>query len=187
MIFKLHKWLGAARFPYFVFGLFAAVLIVMTVPVEAQAHILRVNNGTSAELHIEPDDAPTAGTRTTYLLSFQQSDGTFSLERCTCSIAFIKDGTIVAQHTLAITNATLSRDTFTLKEPGMYTFRVSGSPSANATFMPFTLEYAVRVGRNATDSAGISPLGWIGIGSLMLIVVAYASFQMHRRRPREDG
>lgn len=164
---------------------FAPVTLLLVAPI-ASAHVLKSDGSMTAELHIEPDDAPVAQTPFTYRLEFNESQGDFSLQTCTCAVEFIAGGQTVARQSLAATQATLSEDTITLPRPDSYTFRVTGAPKSGAAFAPFTLNYQVRLGSGQTEEP-LSPLAWIGIGLavlLLLAVAAMSAFRNHRNGRR---
>ena len=138
-----------------------------------------------AVLHIKPDDAPISQTPVTYELSFQDSSGTFSLQNCACSIAFIANNKTVGTQTLTATSSTVSQNTYTFPEAAVYTFRVTGNPK-NASFAPFSLDYTVRVG-GAHMSHDIPILLWVGMamGIGLLLLSTYASEHAIVRKNKE--
>ena len=163
------------------------LLLSMVFSPFASAHVLKTDGTIGAVLHVKPDDAPVAQTPITYELSFQDSKGNFSLTDCACSIAFATGGKITGTQQLDATTPTLSRNTYTFPESGMYTFSITGSPKNNASFRPFHLTYSVRVGGQA-GTRGIPLLLWVGMamGIGLLLLSTYAS-EYATSRPKQRG
>lgn len=154
-------------------GLLVTVAIVLVLPHDASAHVLKVDGDIGAVLHINPDDNPTIGGPTDYIISFADNSGKFSLPKCHCTISFILDSQTVDQRPLATSSGTVSENRYTFKTPGVYTIRVSGAPITPGAFQSFQLNYQVRVGGGASSAHHMPPLLWTGIAmAIGLILLA---------------
>ena len=158
------------------FGLIAGVLIALGVPASASAHVLKVDGDIGAVLHINPDDNPTTGSPTDYILSFDDDTGKFSLPECTCSVAIIENGTTITTKPLVVSGGAVSENRYTFAKPGVYTMRFTGSPKTAGAFQSFTLDYEVRVTGGQANMQPVPVLLWVGMGMAvgLVLLAAYA-------------
>lgn len=176
-----HKEMKQGAKTIFVTALSALSLsVALLITPVASAHILRSDGSMSAELHVEPDDAPVTKVPVAYRLSFYESAGKFSLKDCNCSVTFVRDGMTTARKELNATTDTVSENSVTFAEPGTYTFKVTGTPKTAGSFAPFTLSYEERVGTPASDQSN-STLTWWLIGLASVAAVVYAVVTLVRR------
>jgi len=164
--------------------LLIALALCLVTPAMASAHVLKTDDTIGAVLHIRPDDAPIANTPVTYVLSFQNNGGNFSLKNCDCSISYVTNGKTVKHAPLVASSSMSSENSVTFPQPAVYVFRVTGMPKAGATFEPFMLEYTVRVGDGQASTQPIPPLLWVGIGMGAALILLYANTQdNHKTKP----
>jgi hypothetical protein len=153
-----------------------AMLVALGLPAIASAHVLKVDGHIGAVLHINPDDNPTAGDSTGYVMSFEDDTGKFSLPKCNCAVSIIDNGKTLATGPLHPSNDEASENHYTFQAPAVYTMRFTGSPKQPGTFQPFRLDYEVRV-TNGQLSAQAMPITlWVGLGMGIGLVLlgAYA-------------
>ena len=154
-----------------------AVLAWLAVPVTVSAHVLRTDGDIGAVLHINPDDNPTAGDPTDYVISFADDTGKFSLSQCLCSVAVMQAGRTITRRSLAHSQGAVSENRYTFVRPAVYTLRVTGMPRTPGAFQPFTLDYEVRVTSGQSAMQPVPPLLWagMGLGLGLILLAAYAS------------
>ncbi|MEJ0073540.1 MAG: hypothetical protein WDN27_05725 [Candidatus Saccharibacteria bacterium] len=144
----------------------------------ASAHVLQSDGDIGAVLHIEPDDNPVSNQTTTYVLSFEDDTGHFSLTHCTCTATVLAGMSVISSKPLVmvITDPLESQDTFTFPKAAAYTLRISGKPGPAGSFQPFTLNYTVRVTGGAATTQPFPPLLWagLGLGIALILLAAYA-------------
>lgn len=156
----------------------AVVLAVSLLGGSASAHVLKTDGSIGAVLHIEPDDNPTTGQPTTYVLSFSDDNGTLDISKCDCLVNIQENGKTIASHPIQVTDPTDSIDKYTFQKPDVYTLQFTGKPTTAGLFQPFTLNYLVRVtgsgGSNGTQPFPV--LIWVGMGMGigLILLAAYA-------------
>lgn len=153
-----------------------ALLVALGIPTIASAHVLKIDGDIGAVLHINPDDNPTTGGPTDYILSFTDNTGKFSLPKCDCSVSIIENGQTVTTLPLVVSSDEFSENHFTFPQAAVYTMRFTGHAKMQGTFQPFTLDYEVRV---TGGQAGTQPFPLLlGLGMAMgiglLLLAAYA-------------
>lgn len=153
-----------------------ALLSVLAPAGAVSAHVLKVDGDIGAVLHINPDDAPTTGTPTDYIMSFDDNTGRFSLPACDCTVSIIANGKALAHKPLAVSSNLVSENHYAFVKPGVYTMRFTGTPNRSGAFQPFTLNYEVRVAGGRTAVQPFPALLWIGTAGAMALVLlaAYA-------------
>jgi hypothetical protein len=160
--------------------------VILSAPGIAHAHVLKQNNGMSAELHIPPEDQPQAGQPTELDISFSNAANTFSLANCTCSLAITEKGQTILTTKLQpyVSQAVFNAKTV-VRFPGAdnYTVIVSGSPkTAGLGFSAFRIEYPVKVAANPTQPAAAHHTAVLAvIGSALLIILVSLGYQVVRR------
>ena len=117
-----------------------------------------------AVLHINPDDNPTTGDSTDYIMSFDDDTGHFSLPQCNCRVSIIGGGKVIANKRLVISSSEVSENHYTFTKPDVYIMRFTGTPKRPGAFQPFVLNYEVRVTNGRTAAQPIPPLLWVGMG-----------------------
>lgn len=143
----------------------------------AQAHVLKTDGSIGATLHIEPDDNPSTGQSTSYVLSFTDDTGKFSLLRCNCMVTIQMAGTTVYSGALQVSDPTDSVDSYTFQKPAVYTMQFTGNPTTPGAFQPFSLNYLVRVTGSGADTTQPFPwLIWLGLAMVvgLIVLAAYA-------------
>lgn len=169
-------------------SLFAVVVLCLAVlsADEAQAHVLKSDGSMGAILHIQPDDAPVAQVPTTYVLSFQETAGSFSLGSCTCGVTILSDNMTVATQSLS-GSGTVGTSTYTFSKVGVYDIRVAGRPKSGSSFAPFTLDYIIRVNDGSVVRQQFPVLLWIGIGMGVALILLYANVQGYNEKNAKKG
>jgi hypothetical protein len=153
------------------------ICIVFAIPAVASAHVLKVDGSIGAVLHINPDDNPTTGNSTDYVLSFSDDSGKFNLTNCNCTIAVMQNSQPVASEQLSTSKNNVSENHYTFAKPGVYTLRVAGTPKTPGAFQPFILAYEVRVTSGQTNAQPMPAALWVGMGmaTALILLAAYAS------------
>lgn len=155
----------------------ASSVLVLTVLILAgfnqpvSAHELKISNGTSAVLHVLPDDQPVAGQSSEMDFSFGASKSGFELSACDCGVDVTMDEGKTLVKKLPLTpsapGATLTSVVpITFTKPGVYDVLVHGKARAGQ-FKDFSLKYDVTVG--AADGA-VASAGTIAISDKKQIV-----------------
>jgi hypothetical protein len=144
----------------------------------ASAHVLKTDGSIGAVLHIEPDDNPTTGKPTEYILSFSDDNGTLDISKCNCMVNVQENGKTISSRPIQVTDPTDSIDKYTFQKPDVYTLQFTGTPTTAGLFQPFTLNYLVRVtGSGGANGAQPFPmLIWVGMGMGigLILLAAYA-------------
>lgn len=156
-------------------GSAVAVVLALGVPAIASAHVLKIDGDIGAVLHINPDDNPTTGGSTDYIMSFDDDTGKFSLPKCDCTVSIIENGKTVARKPLVISSSEVSENHYTFIKPDVYTMRFSGTPKNPGAFQPFTLDYEVRVTDGHTNTQPMPVTLWIGMsmGTGLVLLAGY--------------
>ena len=164
-----------------------AILPVVVMPATASAHVLKTDGAIGAILHIQPDDNPTAGKPVSYTLSFNNGAGGFRLSDCNCAVTVLKNGKMIGTKSLAAASGSLSTNTYTFPQAGVYTLRVSGTPKGDGGFQPFTFSYDVRVGGGPAAMQPMPMLLWVGMAMAvgLVLLAAYAT-DYDIERPRKE-
>jgi len=121
-------------------------LVLATIPIHA--HVLLTDGNIGVTMHIDPDDAPVAGTPSRFIFWFKDTTGHLDPARCKGSFTITSGDWMVNSQPLfaQINSGLVSVHEFTFEKPGVYTVRVSGYPMGTVSFQPFLLEFKVRVG-----------------------------------------
>lgn len=154
-----------------------ALLFTLSIPAIASAHVLKVDDDIGAVLHINPDDNPTTGDSTDYILSFDDDTGKFSLPKCNCGVSIIENGKTIATKPLVVSSSQVSENHYTFLKPDVYDIRFTGTPKTPDAFQPFTLDYEVRVTDGQTNTQPMPVALWVGMGMGigLILLAAYAT------------
>jgi hypothetical protein len=162
------------------------MLLFLATPGTASAHVLKVDGHIGAVLHINPDDDPTTGRPTDYVISFDDDTGRFSLPKCDCNVAIIQNGKITATKLLAISSSQVSENHYTFTTPAVYTMRFTGTPKTPGGFQPFTLDYEVRVTSGQTNTQPMPVLLWVGMAMAVGLILLAAYVTNSNNAPTEE-
>ncbi|HVV25710.1 MAG TPA: hypothetical protein VHC21_01615 [Candidatus Saccharimonadales bacterium] len=160
----------------FVGSLLIVTTVFLALPGIASAHVLKVDGDIGAVLHINPDDNPTTGGSTDYILSFDDDSGRFSLPKCNCDVSIIQAGKTIATKPLVDSSDQVSENHYTFPAPAVYIMRFTGTPKTPGAFQPFTLDYEERVTNGQLNAQPMPVLLWIGLamGIGLILLGAYA-------------
>lgn len=129
------------------------ILFLSILPSQASAHVLKSDSTVGAVIHVTPDDDPVAGEPTDFYFEFKDTENKFKPENCNCQGAILQNGTEIYSSSLfqnstnpSLENASFS---FTFPEKNIYKVKVTGNPTTPGAFEPFTLEWDIRVAREA--------------------------------------
>lgn len=152
------------------------VLTCLAIPGVASAHVLKVDAHIGAVLHINPDDNPTTGDSTDYILSFDDDTGKFSLPQCDCNVSIVENGQTIATKPLVVSSSEVSENHYTFLKPDVYDMRFTGTPKTAGAFQPFTLDYEVRVTDGQANTQPMPVALWVGMGMMigLVLLAAYA-------------
>src|SRR6267154_1546355 len=101
-------------------GIVVVLVCTFGTPAIASAHVLKVDGDIGAVLHINPDDNPTTGTSTDYVMAFDDSTNKFSLQKCHCSVSIIENAQTIATRPLTMSSSEVSDNHYTFIKPGVY-------------------------------------------------------------------
>jgi len=143
--------------------LFWLALALALVAGPAQAHVVLTDGTIGVTMHIDPDDAPVAGTPSRFNFWFKDTTGHLDPTRCKGSFTISSgDWLVTTQPLFAQVNSGLvSFHEFTFEKPGVYTVRVSGFPIGTVSFQPFLLEFKVRVAAGSQAYPVSGPQNWV--------------------------
>jgi len=148
-----------------------ALLLVCIVAMPASAHVLEYDGDIAAVLHINPDDDPVSDRPTSYVLYFTDESNRFTLPACNCTVSIKENGRTIDTQQLADSSLVTSTNNYTFSKPDVYYLVVTGKPIKSGTFQPFTLSYLIRVSSGNLSQQPFPPLLWVGLGSLMGLIV----------------
>jgi hypothetical protein len=162
-----------------------------TIAPAALAHESGQNNGISLVLHVEPNDVPLAGDKTSLSLYFtaNQLAQNFNLARCKCIVTVIQNSAPISRHEIVANFGSASEasvDGVIFPKPGKYQVVVSGSPTT-AVFPSFNIPFDITVG-NSTRTALLATgnterwliAGLLGLG--LSAIVGWIALQQIRRK-----
>src|SRR5690349_1929660 len=117
---------------------------------EARAHEVESNNEVSALLHIYPNDAPVAGEKDQMEFTFWDSERTFALSKCDCTVKVLDGDSVVFSSNLATKSAEkYTQKTlvdFVFPHEGFFKVVLNGSSKGEIEeFADFELEYTATV------------------------------------------
>jgi hypothetical protein len=143
--------------------LFWLCFVLALAAIPAQAHVVLTDGAIGVTMHIDPDDAPMAGTPSRFIFWFKDTTGHLDPALCKGSFTIASgDRVVTTQPLFAQANSGLvSVHTFTFDKPGVYTVRVSGFPVGTVSFQPFLLEFKVRVAAGSQPSQTTGPQNWV--------------------------
>lgn len=150
----------------------------------AAAHVLRTDNGVSAEMHIPPDDKPVAGRPTTIQFVFSGTDFDFDVHACGCTLT-VSGGT-AGLRTVPIRtfqgDSSSSRAIVTFPAAGVYGLSVRGRSEAGT----FQLDYDTRVGADPAaaqaNAARAKRINVLMLGIVGAVLLAMAAYYATKRR-----
>jgi len=165
--------------------------VAFAIPVIVSAHVLKEDNGTSAVLHIPPDDNPTAGEQVKLSISFRDKAKTFSLTKCKCEILIQKNGQ--TEQTAKIEPASSGAElvgfaTATFEKPAAYRVILQGT-SMSGAFESFKMSFPIRVSASSTSTSNrpSSEIIIIAAGSLIILAMfAYTSISYGGRYKKSN-
>jgi len=131
-----------------------AVMGCLFLPEVLQAHVLETNEeAIGAVIHLEPNDDPFAGANTDVIFEVTDKTGAFDPAECYCMVQVVQGEQIVTSSRITGYDVSDTAKTLYSKvvfpEVGVYTVQLIGKPVTNDWFHEFTLEYEVRVMRQA--------------------------------------
>lgn len=154
--------------------LITGLLLAIPAPI-AKAHILKVDNGISAVLHIPPDDMPQAGEVTKLDIAYGDIHDSFSLQNCDCQVHVKKNEKVLQSATPrpALPGATLNSEvSVSFPDAGNYEVAVDGS-ARDGAFPDFELEFPVKVKPAAVTHLSArnvaASLSFIGLGGVIIM------------------
>ncbi len=173
---------------------YAIVLLVISflLPRPVEAHVLKTGGTIGAVMHVDPDDDPIAGSKSTFYLDFKDTTNRFKPEQCDCTLSIFQNGKeIYSQDLFENTNSptlTSVAVVYTFPTRGEYTLKVSGKPYTAGTFKPFSLTYDIDVDQQAAKTPGSSQSIWIsGIysGAILIISITFIIFFVRRFKKKQ--
>ncbi len=144
--------------------IFGAILVTAVLAAPVSAHVERSVGAVSAELHIEPNDAPVAGQTIALRFGFSSTDSGLSLASCDCHVTVTELDRYSATLSLTqlATEPNSSEQPFTFPHSGEYKLTVIGQLRSASGSAPFTLTFPVHVA--APPAKPINPFAYIGYG-----------------------
>ncbi|MBP9719431.1 MAG: hypothetical protein KBD46_03095 [Candidatus Levybacteria bacterium] len=164
------------------------VLLILVVPTSVSAHVLENNGSIGAVLHIDPADDPIAKAQSILFFSFKDKANTFKLSECECVFTVSAEKNVLYTQPLTSIDSNSENDavvSYSFPEKNVYTLTVSGKPSRENTFKPFTLSYTIRV-EQEIKKTDVQNSPSIPILPLVIFCVAILFvFAMIRRRKQK--
>lgn len=126
-------------------GVLAITLLVS--PAIAEAHVLKEDNGISSVMHIDPDDNPVAGVKTTLDFDFGNTSGDFSITNYHIKATLTENNKVVETTTVNSAyfgSTTQSIATVMFPRVDVYQLNITGS-ARNKSMPSFAVSYLIRV------------------------------------------
>lgn len=163
----------------------------------AFAHVLESDGTIGAVIHISPDDDPIAGKESGFFFEFKDKENKFTPENCRCTFTILQAGKEIYSQPLFQGNTNPSLDNasvlYTFPEKNIYTVRVTGEPTTQNAFEPFTLSYDIRVSREEADkeAAEASPfLTFLSTYPVLILGVLFSlaalSYALYTRKTKQQ-
>jgi hypothetical protein len=164
-------------------------------PCVTHADFEAADNTVSGSIHIDPENKPVANASLQMVLQLKDTQNHFQLKNCTCTLTITQPNRLPYTQLVTVPNKN-APDTNTVKipylfpSPATYTFTLTGIPTDNASFQPFTLKWQIPVGGKfvktpkATGSHGINTTWWY-VSSIVVILVGIVYWQFfypHKRK-----
>lgn len=152
-------------------------------PASVSAHTLKIDGNIGVILHIDPDDAPAAGSESKLFAEVEDKSGRFNVnnpENCDCRLT-IKQKDVVLKVLPVTTGGVYSQIRYTFPSSGTYHIIIEGKPSGKGVaFQSFTtnFEYFVKPGISEGIVSGTESnplLRWLpyitaGVGSCIILM-----------------
>lgn len=135
--------------------LFFLLIIALTFPINAFAHVLVTDNSIGAVIHIDPDDDPIAKEKSTFIFDFKDKTNRLDLSLCSCDFHIVEDGKTIYSQPLSNDggNKLSSSVSYTFPKKDIYTVKIIGKPLQSSQFQSFVLSYDVRVSRESNTNS----------------------------------
>jgi hypothetical protein len=137
--------------------LLITVVCLLSVPMSVFAHTLKIDKNMGVSLHIDPDDAPIAGSESKIFIEIEDKSGRFNVnnpENCDCKMTILQKDTVLK--TLPVTTGGVYNQLrFTFPTSGTYHVVIEGTPNGKGiAFQSFktNFEYFVSPGESETVS-----------------------------------
>jgi hypothetical protein len=156
--------------------------LVLAAPLSA--HVVATDGPIGVTMHVDPDDAPVAGTVSRFYLWFKDTTDRLKPEDCrgTFSVADANDYLVVSQPLFARSGSGLTDvHDVTFAKPGVYTIRINGAPQAVTTFSPFLITFQVRVG-GASAESGLPAWPFYAGGGVLAALLLWWGLRPRRER-----
>lgn len=144
----------------------------------AKAHVTEVYGTISVELHVDPGDAPIAGSES--ILEFEVFDiqNRFVYSKCDCTLSILKDGKQIQSISLP-RNDDDNYIKYIFPSKGDYQLKLTGKPDNESIFQFFEVTYPVSVTREIKHYPDIKLL------SVVIVTVVAAVFLILKRRTKK--
>jgi hypothetical protein len=137
----------------YIISLFS-IAVIMMATTEAIAHEVRTSQEVGGTIHIEPNDRPIAGKKSTIWVALTKRGGEIiPYAKCNCrmEVRSLSDRSIkfTVASPLAIIERYLGLPSLevTFPQVGRYELKLSGSPRDGEDFAPFELTFTTNVGK----------------------------------------
>jgi hypothetical protein len=125
------------------------LFFLMLLPRSVLAHTLKIDGTIGVNLHVDPDDAPVAGSESKFLLDIQDKSGRFNPNNpanCDCTLT-VKQKGVVIKTLPVVSGGSYAQLRFTFPTSDVYEIVVEGKPKGEGVpFQAFqtTFEYFVK-------------------------------------------
>lgn len=134
--------------------LLSCVAFVVIANTAAIAHEVRTSQEVGGTIHIEPNDRPVAGKKSTIWIALTKRGGEIiPYEKCNCRMEvrslIDKNIKFEVSNSLSIIERYLGLPSLevTFPQVGRYELKLSGSPKGDENFQPFELIFTTNVGK----------------------------------------
>lgn len=174
--------------------LFSLFLLIIVIPLSSHvvsAHTLGTDESVGAVLHIDPDDDPIIGEPSTIYFEFKSQSDSLSPQTCDCTVAISENGKELFSQKLFTDTNTNPIVQYTFPEKNQYKITVSGKPTGEADFKPFSISYDVRVSKDATPTQKpnwfVAHLSTVVIGVGVALSIIYFVLQSLRGKRKKTS
>ncbi len=158
-------------------------LIFFSFAFTVNAHSVAESGTANLLIHIDPDDIAVSGTPTTIHISLQNTEKSFSIEKCNCTFYIEQNEKKIFESPITPSSDQASIYNaqgvpFTWTNAGDYNIGIEGNPVGKNLFTPFTVEVPEKVFPIGTNPIQAEPTHQHGSPRLILTEAALFTLLM---------
>jgi hypothetical protein len=130
------------------------VILFVSFPQPAFAHILKISGNIGSTLHIDPADDPIAKSPSSFFFELKDKNGRFKVDECICQVTIFQNGKEIFSESILQNNNSSTTVSFlyTFPEVDIYKLELAGRPRDGKLFESFKFDYDIRVDKQSLAS-----------------------------------